>query len=282
MTPYHILFLVLCFLRCVVLASYPPAGVTSYSSAAGTSYPPARGMSYAPASSPPQRYGQVKKSEKFMPAEHGETPTCVKDARLTFCTDPDDYPRDRIRYLLEQNMFDISSVLMDETRDTYTFEAMDPPSLYEPPHGYLPPPPMVGYSNASSAYVDPKAYRHRSTKTSNAGMRYRRQVVSDEGDTMDLCPSRANYIMPKAAQSISGDWMFLVNLEENPRYTQLVRSETCLRNQCSGACQVPPGAVAVCQQQFAQKRLVALDGTGEQLSQNIFWFPSCCVCKIRR
>ncbi|KAA0188170.1 hypothetical protein HAZT_HAZT001329 [Hyalella azteca] len=130
-------------------------------------------------------------------------------------------------------------------------------------------------------------------KTSNAGMRYRRQVVSDEGDTMDLCPSRANYIMPKAAQSISGayqpgcgcgvgDWMFLVNLEENPRYTQLVRSETCLRNQCSGACQVPPGAVAVCQQQFAQKRLVALDGTGEQLSQNIFWFPSCCVCKIRR
>ncbi|KAF2360727.1 Spaetzle [Trinorchestia longiramus] len=304
---------------------------------------PLAAANYPSAPAQPLRYGHPKKSEKFMPAQPGETPSCVKDPRLTFCTDPDDYPKDRIRYLLENDMFDLSSVLQDETRDTYTFEAMNPPAPhYGPQHGYLPPPAMT-YSNVSipskvtykgspsyASYLPPASspphashspprgygpskfpsnhrgdgpgymkgsHRHALSfpapggnpikaqawwrKTSTGSMRYRRQAPAGPDDG-DLCPSRAAYIRPRAAQSISGDWMFLVNLDDNPRYTQLVRSETCLQNECSGACQAPPGTTAVCQQQFVQKRLVALDGTGDQLSQDIFWFPSCCVCKIRR
>ncbi|XP_071550515.1 uncharacterized protein [Panulirus ornatus] len=299
----------------------------------------------------PSEVGPAYPNNGFLPAVRGSTPDCVKDPRDTFCIDPKKYPKERIVYLLENKMFDIDSLLMDETRDSYTFEARDSPTQppmmydYEPPRqpyeppgqsygpprqtygpprpatGYLPPPrqnqtttskpygsphakygppPMHRYSQPTLTHLyDPPtpaydnegpyprypksplgggsgSYLPRITRTSSR--RQRRQATPT-----DLCPYESEYIMPRAALNNKGDWMFLVNLNEvSTEYTQLVESKKCLRNTCSGSCSIPDGFNAVCQQQYVQKRLIALDGSGTMLATDTFWFPSCCVCKLRQ
>jgi hypothetical protein len=53
--------------------------------------------------------------------------------------------------------------------------------------------------------------------------RKRRQAANNQ-----LCPTRTEFIMPKAAMNNRGNWMFVVNLNEiDDRYTQLVGTETC-------------------------------------------------------
>lgn len=49
---------------------------------------------------------------------------------------------------------------------------------------------------------------------------------------------------------------------------------------CNGICSVPTGYTSRCQQQYVQKRLVALQGNGNQLYTDIFWFPHGCSCEI--
>ncbi|XP_071550516.1 uncharacterized protein [Panulirus ornatus] len=250
----------------------------------------------------PSEVGPAYPNNGFLPAVRGSTPDCVKDPRDTFCIDPKKYPKERIVYLLENKMFDIDSLLMDETRDSYTFEARDSPTQppmmydYEPPRqpyeppgqsygpprqtygpprpatGYLPPP-RQNQTTTSKPYGSPHA---KITRTSSR--RQRRQATPT-----DLCPYESEYIMPRAALNNKGDWMFLVNLNEvSTEYTQLVESKKCLRNTCSGSCSIPDGFNAVCQQQYVQKRLIALDGSGTMLATDTFWFPSCCVCKLRQ
>ena len=43
---------------------------------------------------------------------------------------------------------------------------------------------------------------------------------------------------------------------------------------------MPPGLSTKCRQQFVQKKLVALHPDGNRLVEDMFWFPSCCVCQI--
>ena len=47
-------------------------------------------------------------------------------------------------------------------------------------------------------------------------------------------------------------------------------------------CGVPPGLETSCSQQFVQKKLVALHPSGDRLVEDMFWFPSCCVCQISK
>ncbi|KAJ8966714.1 hypothetical protein NQ314_003367 [Rhamnusium bicolor] len=49
---------------------------------------------------------------------------------------------------------------------------------------------------------------------------------------------------------------------------------------CSGICSLPQDYTSRCEQKYVQKRLVALEGGGNQLYTDVFWFPSCCVCTI--
>ncbi|XP_015609174.1 protein spaetzle 5 isoform X1 [Cephus cinctus] len=96
-----------------------------------------------------------------------------------------------------------------------------------------------------------------------------------------LCPTNSQYIMPKAALNNKGNWMYVVNLQEQGnRYTQLVRSETCAGDTCNGLCSLPTGYTSRCQQQYVQKRLVALEGSGDRLYTDVFWFPHCCTCQV--
>ncbi|XP_047359057.1 uncharacterized protein LOC124952765 isoform X2 [Vespa velutina] len=101
-------------------------------------------------------------------------------------------------------------------------------------------------------------------------------------DTVALCPTEAQYITPKAALNNRGNWMYVVNLaEQDDKYSQLVKSEKCSTNTCNGLCSLPAGYTSTCQQQFVQKRLVALEGSGNRLYTDIFWFPHGCSCHVR-
>ncbi|CAK9831671.1 Protein spaetzle 5 [Anthophora retusa] len=100
-------------------------------------------------------------------------------------------------------------------------------------------------------------------------------------DTISLCPTEAQYITPRAALNNQGNWMYVVNIQEpNQKYSQVVRSERCTTNMCNGICSVPAGYTSRCQQQYVQKRLVALEGSGNQLYTDVFWFPHGCSCQI--
>ncbi|KAJ9581956.1 hypothetical protein L9F63_003709, partial [Diploptera punctata] len=114
------------------------------------------------------------------------------------------------------------------------------------------------------------------TVGSNQHHKLRARKKRQAGGASQLCPTRTEYIMPKAAMNNRGNWMYVVNLNEvDDRYTQLVGTETCTQTQCNGLCTIPNGYTARCQQQYVQKRLAALDGRGDRLYTDIFWFPHC-------
>ncbi|XP_012055864.1 PREDICTED: uncharacterized protein LOC105618944 [Atta cephalotes] len=101
-----------------------------------------------------------------------------------------------------------------------------------------------------------------------------------DSEIISLCPTRAQYIAPRAALNKQGNWMYVVNIPEQNKYSQLVRSEKCLNDVCDGICSIPEGYKSRCQQQFVQKRLVALEGSGNRLYTDLFWFPHGCSCQI--
>ncbi|EZA50424.1 Protein spaetzle [Ooceraea biroi] len=100
-------------------------------------------------------------------------------------------------------------------------------------------------------------------------------------DAIALCRTQTQYIAPRAALNNQGNWMYVVNLPgQNDKYTQLVKSEKCLNDECNGICSIPEGYRGRCQQQFVQKRLIALEGSGNRLYTDVFWFPHGCTCQI--
>ncbi|EEB20086.1 conserved hypothetical protein [Pediculus humanus corporis] len=91
----------------------------------------------------------------------------------------------------------------------------------QPEQGFLysPPPPSLHQS------------QHRSVqwykRSKDSQTRKKRQNTPD--GVTQLCPTSTNFIMPKAALNTRGSWMYTVNLKEiDDKYTQLVRSETCV------------------------------------------------------
>ncbi|KAK6620935.1 hypothetical protein RUM43_011234 [Polyplax serrata] len=120
---------------------------------------------------------------------------------------------------------------------------------------------------------------HRYKRSTGSHNREKRQT--QPRIVNQLCPTASNFIMPKAALNTKGSWMYTVNLYElDNRYTQLVRSETCITDQCNGLCSLPNGYSSRCEQKYVQKRLVALDAGGQRLYSDTFWFPHCCICQI--
>ncbi|XP_075233069.1 protein spaetzle 5-like [Lycorma delicatula] len=125
-----------------------------------------------------------------------------------------------------------------------------------------------------------KRYTRSQGSSADDKLRNRRQANGQtNGTTTQLCPTRSQFVMPKAALNNKGNWMYVVNLDQD-RYTQLVRSETCMSEQCNGLCSLPNGYTSRCEQQYVQKRLVALEGGGNRLYTDVFWFPHCCICQI--
>ena len=55
-------------------------------------------------------------------------------------------------------------------------------------------------------------------------LRDRRQT----SDPDQLCPTLASFVMPRAAVNSAGDWMFIVNMQDQVQFQQLVRAEVCM------------------------------------------------------
>ncbi|CAB0020783.1 unnamed protein product [Nesidiocoris tenuis] len=155
-----------------------------------------------------------------------------------------------IEYLVERWQFDYNSIFLSERKETK--------------------PRYTRLARKKRAAIETEKHVN--------GTRVKRQV--SDGRTTTLCPTTPRFIMPRAALNSKGNWMYVVNLDTDQRYTQLVRSETCISSQCNGICSLPNGYTSRCEQQFVQKRLVALDGSGDNLYTDIFWLPHCCICQI--
>ncbi|XP_055911536.1 protein spaetzle 5 [Eupeodes corollae] len=107
---------------------------------------------------------------------------------------------------------------------------------------------------------------------------HRHRVKRQSEGRSTLCQTSSQFIMPQAALNSKGNWMFVVNEQNTAR--QLVKAELCVSTVCANLCQLPNGYTSRCEQKFVQKRLIALQGNGENLYTDSFWFPSCCVCTI--
>uniref|UniRef100_A0A1B6DZ39 Spaetzle domain-containing protein n=2 Tax=Clastoptera arizonana TaxID=38151 RepID=A0A1B6DZ39_9HEMI len=151
------------------------------------------------------------------------------------------------------------------------------------PHPYIGDDPGFIYSallQPDISHYNPADWWKRYARSENSGKKKRNKRQSASGE-IQLCPTRSRFIMPKAALNSQGNWMYVVNLERDQnRFTQEVRSEVCVSNECNGICDLPNGYTSRCEQQFVQKRLVALESRGNNLYTDTFWFPHCCVCKI--
>ncbi|CAG0920217.1 unnamed protein product [Notodromas monacha] len=196
------------------------------------------------------------------------------------------YESEVFRYLLERSV--LQRMLLNETNDTLVLEETDrrPATTTEAVsmNDFLV---SNKFKNSHMAYNTWMAHTNVTNRripfnpqihNMQGKHRYKRQ--SDGG--IDLCPTSGSFVQPKAAMNAQGNWKYVVNLGETAsRFVQLVRAEICSSSECRGTCEVPLGFRATCRQQYVQKRLVSLEGDGV-LSTDLFWFPHCCTCQIRR
>ncbi|XP_031841491.1 spatzle 5 Toll-1 receptor isoform X3 [Nomia melanderi] len=252
--------------------------------------------------------------ETFVPAPPGHTPNCAKPGQ-TFCENVDHYPRQLIKFLVDKCSFDFISALRDESKDEfnvhwsrklcsrpipdytegYNYAQRGQPQLHSHPLPFLPSQyPLRGQPSliygAPSNDTQQNGYT-RDSKTAprtayeNPLLRYsklskeRQKRQSNNPETIHLCPTVAKYISPRAALNNQGNWMYVVNLPDD-KYSQVVRSETCMETVCNGICSLPTGYTSKCEQLYVQKRLVALKGNGNELYNDLFWFPHGCSCQI--
>jgi len=112
------------------------------------------------------------------------------------------------------------------------------------------------------------------------------EVVGEGNDNLDevnVCDSRTSYILPRAARSVKGSFMFIVNQPAQEKLSQVVRVTTC-RGQgerCyGGELDGRVGLRTVCRQQYMDHKLVALDQERGEVVVETFSFPSCCSCFV--
>lgn len=235
----------------------------------------------------PKHYysGARTKRDGFLPAAPWQRPACASPTD-TYCTTIDTYPTARIEYLVKQSKFDLESLFVSESLEVSPFPISIPlktsgssnVKVYSrPSRRYTAPINITAIANNmySSLYSAPR--QRRQFRAYRRGMRYKRQVRSPD----QLCPSRTQYISPKAALSNKGDWKYVVHLPKvSPKIQQFVQTEKCVGSVCRGLCEIPDGFTSKCTQKFVQKKMVALQGGGKKLYTDLFCFPHCCVCEV--
>nr|BBG28446.1 secreted protein Spatzle [Gryllus bimaculatus] len=95
-----------------------------------------------------------------------------------------------------------------------------------------------------------------------------------------LCPSEEKIVFPKMGENADGQWMFIVNLD-NDNFQQGIRVELCTKpdQTCLLASGFQDGSNPVCRQKYIYRRLVAV-GNGGEAQPDSFKMPSCCVCYV--
>ncbi|XP_059475695.1 protein spaetzle 5 [Neocloeon triangulifer] len=266
-----------------------------------------------------QHYGGCRDEYRFLPVPPGKTPYCAKPGE-TFCEKIENYPVQLIRYLAEKWKFDHKTLLLDESREGFAARWTPKPYGPSAPSYSYSPPPSPSYNKVIPTYYPqnrntfnstygrgfpssslrppqpstpyyPASYfssllPNQYTPTDNWWNRYSRSVAGKQqkrrkrqaGPTA-LCATTSRFVGPQAGMSNTGIWKYLVNVDGLSQEIETVqcRSEG---SSCNGLCSLPNGYTSRCQQQYVQKRLLSLDGSGNQLATDVFWFPHCCTCNI--
>ncbi|CAG7733423.1 unnamed protein product [Allacma fusca] len=245
-------------------------------------YPvPASPPTPAPYTPPP-----TPKQYPFLPAPPGKTPSCAKNGK-TFCAKIDTYPTQLIRYLLYKWGRTYGPFIVSESDQPFIPPKEPEP---EPAYGYDYPPGTPYEAPEAAVAIPPivSSYwwnHHNNNQPAYPYLNQHRLRVKRQSSTVDneqLCPVRTQYFTPQAAMNKDGTWMYVVNMPNETRYVQQVKTESCINegSSCNNICSLPPGYKSSCRQLMVQKRLVALAGSGDRLMSDVFWFPSCCVCQI--
>jgi len=104
-------------------------------------------------------------------------------------------------------------------------------------------------------------------------------------EEVNACDSRTSYILPRAARSVKGSFMFIVNQPAQEKLSQVVRVTTCREpgHSCyGGQLEGRGGLRTVCRQQYTDHKLVALDQDKDEVVVETFTFPSCCSCFVAK
>ncbi|XP_050541641.1 uncharacterized protein LOC126905705 isoform X2 [Daktulosphaira vitifoliae] len=213
-----------------------------------------------------QSYGGCRYNEPFVPAPVGQIPRRLISYLVT------KVDKNFKTFFNEEKLSDnpYSYSKNYQYNETNIDFAGYPDRRYNLPHVSLTQsPPPLGNQQWNSNPVE-SGYKRR-----------KRQVEQDQ-----LCQVNINNVYPRAALNTQGEWKYVVNMVRTPSdmYTQSIRSEICASpdQPCSGICETPFGYTTTCKQKYVQKRLVALQGTGDNLYIDVFWFPHCCSCTIGR
>ena len=136
-------------------------------------------------------------------------------------------------------------------------------------------------------------------------------------EEVNACDSRTSYILPRAARSVKGSFMFIVNQPAQEKLSQVGRSFICVKesnlslvksfsclllltvtmlsqvvrvttcrepgHSCyGGQLEGRGGLRTVCRQQYTDHKLVALDQDKDEVVVETFTFPSCCSCFVAK
>uniref|UniRef100_A0A6P6YCX3 Transcription factor mef2A-like n=1 Tax=Dermatophagoides pteronyssinus TaxID=6956 RepID=A0A6P6YCX3_DERPT len=115
--------------------------------------------------------------------------------------------------------------------------------------------------------------------------RYKRQADETSISIEPLCPSRTILLEPKAALNDRRQWKYVVNIaDRDRRLRQAIKVEVCMtpNSPCSNQISLSFGFVSRCRQKYIKKKLLSLDESGQSISSENFFAPSCCVCEVTR
>ncbi|XP_023229703.1 uncharacterized protein LOC111629966 isoform X1 [Centruroides sculpturatus] len=194
---------------------------------------------------------------------------CPETGR-TVCTNVAYYPEDRILLILSKTKaqgFNLSSLFFDEREgDAYPNLSQLPNMPYDQP------------TSVHHDFIVPQ-YSHStwSKKSHSVGKR--------SENSEPACATRSEFVFPRAALNDKSQWKYVINLpNRNPNYKQIVRIELCAYpgSSCSSQLSFPFGYESRCVQKHIKKKLLSLDSTGETISEDPFFVPSCCVCQLVR
>ncbi|KZC07061.1 hypothetical protein WN55_08945 [Dufourea novaeangliae] len=224
--------------------------------------------------------------EPFVPAPPGHTPNCAKPGQ-TFCESLDHYPRQLIKFLVDKCSFDFGSVLKDESKEDFNiYREFCSRSVPDYSEGYDYTPRGEPQLHSQALPFLPSRYPLRgqptliygapSNDTQQSGYRY---GAPDQTSRNPFLADETSIKYHPGGHRGSGRPVY----PQTQSLNSFGQGQAWWANRttvCNGICSVPTGYTSKCQQQYVQKRLVALEGSGNQLYTDVFWFPHGCSCQI--
>ncbi|CAG9768237.1 unnamed protein product [Ceutorhynchus assimilis] len=218
---------------------------------------------------------------RFVAASRGDPPPCDVKPGETYCETLKHYPYDMIIDAIRNSKIDVSRLLVDESYDNA---------------------PNFGFVKTGSKVVTEKILpdanffeslrRNQRSNSANQTLLSRDTRQSTNGMSIPTCKYTTRYIYPQAAMCVSTrEWMYVVNLREFgvDKFSQLIKTEVCdadaVGKPCMGdyiSSNLPFATTSVCEQHYLQKRLIAISTKDTTIVSEMFWLPTCCICRTFR